>query len=218
MCVNLCVTQRLTSFLFALFALSHSSDVLKQPSGEANTPVGSWGEPGRIWKVLPSFHTPATSHTDSASNRGVCACVFLWAFVCSCKWRVRAYMCMNALVHILCLLRITLHGCTNCLRSAVIFTQSAVERHVLRVSERHYSARYGKAFDLSGPSHTQCLVQWTSSLLGRWEETQKQHSLTGLISILSCSQSDALYLLIHCLCVSVFKAAQWPHVCLTQLL
>lgn len=166
--VYVCVSQRLTSFLFALLVLSHSGDVLKQPRGRHT--YSCWQlrrTRGRKWMVLPSFHTPATSHTDSAVNHGKCMCVCL---------RVRAYgklsVYVYALFYILHLLRITLHGCTNCLRSVVIFAQSAVEQCVLRVSGRHYSAWYGKGSDLSGPSHTQRLVQCSSSLPGRWRQTQ----------------------------------------------
>lgn len=67
----------------------------------------------------------------------------------------------------------------------------------------------GKIWDLHGLSYTQQLVQCDSPVPEKWGETQLQHSLAGLISILPRSQLDAL---IHCLCVSIFKESQWPHV------
>ncbi len=172
MCVCVCVSEQLISFLFALLALSHSRDVLKQPRGRwAYILLMAVEENrGRKWKVLPSFHTPATSHTDSATDHGKWESVRLcaygnWVPTCGC-------LCIGLHTYVFCLLRITLHGYTNCLRSAVIFAQSAVEQCVLRVSEKHYSAAYRKGFDLSGPSHTRRLVQYNSSLPGRWRETQ----------------------------------------------
>lgn len=44
---------------------------------------------GRKWKVLPSFHTPAISHTDSATNHDKCASLF----VCLCLGT--AYICIS---------------------------------------------------------------------------------------------------------------------------
>lgn len=169
MCVYVWVLHQLTSFLFALLALSHGGDVLKQPRGRHT--YSCWQlkrTRGRKWRVLPSFHTPPTSHTDSAANHGecvrvcasVCVCVLMaiWVHVRVCLYYITSSKNICAWLHKL--FEISGHICTTCSGA------------VLRVSGRHYSAWYGKGFDLSGPSHTQRLVQCSPSLPGRWRETQ----------------------------------------------
>ncbi len=100
MCV--CVSQQLTSFVFALLALSHSRDVLKQPRGRHT--YSCWQlrrTRGRKWKVLPSFHTPATSHTDSATNHDECVCLCVCVCVCACGKQVLTCVCLCIGLHIM---------------------------------------------------------------------------------------------------------------------
>lgn len=121
-----CVSQQLTSFLFALLALSHSCDVPKQ--GEASILLLA-GEPGGgNERYSPHFiHQQPHTLTQQPTMSSVFLCVCL--FMASECLHVYGY----ASVDTLCLLRITLHGCINCLRSVVI---SALQR-VVRVSGRH---------------------------------------------------------------------------------
>lgn len=112
MCMGVCacVSQQLTSFLFALLALSHSCDVLKQ--GEASILLLA-GEPGGgNERYSPHFiHQQPHTLTQQPTMSSVLLCVCLFM----------ASECYGyASVDILCLLRITLHGCINCLRSVVI--------------------------------------------------------------------------------------------------
>lgn len=112
--------------------------------------------------------TPLISYTSNLAH-----------WLSSQPWQVCVFVCVCALMagwvhvcvflYILNLLRISLHGCTSYLRSVVIFAQSAVE---LFSEYQRDIIRLGMGFDLSGPSHTQCLVQCSSSLPGRWRETQ----------------------------------------------
>lgn len=128
---------------------------------------------GRKWKLLPLCYTPAATHTDSAANHGEYLRVSRGLQVLTCIWPSIA-------LHIL---RITLHCCTNCLRSAVMFAQFAVEQYVLTVLRSNDLAGLGAGvWPVCHYTHPKsCSVP----LLLPWEvrKTQWLHSLTGLISI-----------------------------------
>lgn len=174
--------------------------MLKQPSGRhTHAAVGRSGKAGggNEWYSPNFIHQQP--HTDSATNHGECVCVSL----CVRYWHASAYsyiyrnMITNIYAKLYKLFEISGHICTSAAR-VCSWCQGDIPRPVT-----------GKIWDLHGLSYTQQLVQCDSPVPEKWGETQLQHSLAGLISILPRSQLDAL---IHCLCVSIFKESQWPHV------
>lgn len=113
-----------------------------------------------------------------------------------------AHQCLR--LHIEIWSQIFMPSCTNCLSGHIC---TSVARVCSWCQEDILQPVTGKSLTCVA-FHTPDNL-FSSSVPGRWGETQLQHSLTGLISILSQCQSDAL---IQCLCVSTFKESWWPHV------
>lgn len=104
---------------------------------------------GRKWKVLPLFHTPATTHTDSAASQRLYVCI--WVCVpkaCECLHVVLLWSDPHFFFFFL---RITalLHEVFES-----IFAQSAAEQCVLTVLGRYY-------FVASAGRDLTCLASYT---------------------------------------------------------
>lgn len=113
--------------------------------GGSHAAVGRSGKPGGgNERYSPNF-IHQQPHTESATNHG--ACVRLRACAHGTQVLTVVYICISETQTIV-------PSCTNCLRSVVIFEQSAAQWCVLTLSGRHSSACYGNGFDPRGLSRT----------------------------------------------------------------
>lgn len=198
-CVYVCakvwlwVLLQITFFLFALLALSQSHDVLN-----GRFPYFCWQMKrtrGRKLKVLPLFHTPAATHTDSAANLGKYQC------------ESRAYKCLHGAMHCSLYSENSFAFFQNVFESIChICTVFLVEQCILTVLRKYDSTGHGpRVWPVWPNTHpTSCSVQFDLPReVGRhnsythWQGYGNKYSTVVL-------ESDALHLLIHCLWDSVF--------------
>lgn len=113
---------------------------------------------GRKLKVLPLFHTPAATHTDSAAILG--------DYQCESRAYTSAYM------------HVAMHCCL-CFENNFAFLKKIVWEHLSCLHSLHWCSAFSQYwenmvlhdmvqwFDLSGLTHTQHLVQCCLTFPGR---------------------------------------------------